>query len=127
MDISILLAKIFGVYMLVIGLSFLKRPHLRGILNNMSKDPDTRFILSLFILAAGILLVVNHNIWTGGYKVIITLVSWIILIKGATGVYLSEESYRKMVEYLNTPNMLTAFGALNLVLGVYFTYIGFFI
>jgi vacuolar-type H+-ATPase subunit I/STV1 len=45
-------------------------------------DPSMIFILGLITLAAGLAMVLAHNIWSGGaLVVIVTIVGWITLLK----------------------------------------------
>jgi len=127
MDLSILLARIFGVYMLILGLIVLRNPKLQVLVNELSRDDGLRFVLGLFTLVLGIALVSLHNIWSDGYRVIITIISWVVLIKGFLTVWLKEKSYKNLIEKLSAPNIITATGVINLVLGIYLVYIGFFV
>lgn len=127
MEISIVLAKIFGVYLTIFGLVILKDSRLQAVITELLKNVGTRFVLGTFTLIIGILLINIHNIWKETYQIVITLFSWAIFLKGLTAVWLKDENYNKLVEKLNTKSMLTLSGVINLVLGLYFSYIGFFI
>jgi hypothetical protein len=127
MDISIFLAKVIGVYMIILGIVVLKKPHLGKVLNELSDDESSRFIISLFTIILGLILVNVHNIWVGGYKIVITIVAWVALLKGVGNLLLSEKNFRHLVDRANTPQMLKLSGVINLVVGIYLTYIGYFI
>jgi len=127
MDISIFLAKIMGIYMLVLGLVLLKKPSLQKVVNELSRDEGLRFVLGLFTFIMGIVLITVHNFWTGDWRVAITLVSWIIFLKGLASVWLEEKSYRNWVDKFSTKNMVTASGIITLIAGLFLTYVGFFI
>ncbi|HJN62886.1 MAG TPA: hypothetical protein QGH03_01485 [Candidatus Paceibacterota bacterium] len=127
METSIFLARIFGVYMLIVSLVVLKNKKRQELINELSKHEDLRFVMGPFTLIFGLVLVNIHNIWGEGYKTVITIVSWIVLIKGVLVVWLDEKNYRKLMDKISKPNLLTAIGVINLILGLYFTYIGFFI
>ncbi|MBO06407.1 MAG: hypothetical protein CMI58_05180 [Parcubacteria group bacterium] len=113
--------------MLIVSLVVLKNKKRQELINELSKHEDLRFVMGPFTLIFGLVLVNIHNIWGEGYKTVITIVSWIVLIKGVLVVWLDEKNYRKLMDKISKPNLLTAIGVINLILGLYFTYIGFFI
>ena len=128
MDLSIFLAKVIGLYMLFVGMVVLKKPSLQEVINKLSKDEDLRFVLGLFTLILGLLLVVGHNVWDGtGYQIVITIISWIVLLKSLLIVWLSNEKYNKIMTVFNTHTLITVSGIINLILGIYLTYVGFFV
>ena len=55
------------------------------------------FVLSIIIVAAGLAMVLAHNIWSGGAQaVVVTLVGWLTLIKGLLYLLLFHEIGRGM-------------------------------
>jgi hypothetical protein len=127
MELSVFLAKVIGLYMLIIGLVVLKKPGLQGVINELSKEHDLRFVLSVFSLIIGLLLVVSHNIWSGpAYVVVITIVSWIALLKSLASLWMSDDGYKKLLAKFGNKNMMTVAGIVNIVVGIYLTYVGFF-
>jgi hypothetical protein len=128
MDLSIFLAKVIGLYMLIVGMVVLKKPELRSIINELTKEKDLRFVLGLFTLIIGIIMVVSHNIWGGpAYVVVVTLISWVVFLKGIFVVWMGDMAYDNLVAKFSTPSMLTLTGVINLIIGIYLSYIGFFI
>ena len=47
-------------------------------------------VTSFIALIMGILIVVSHNIWTKDWRVIITIVGWMVLIKGINVILFPE-------------------------------------
>ena len=128
MDISIFLAKVIGLYLLIMGLVLLKKPDLQEMVNELSKNSALRLIAGVFTLILGLLLVVSHNVWSGGaYVIIITIIAWVVFIKGLLYVWLSDESYSKLVSKINPKSWVTISGVVNLILGFYLSYVGFFV
>jgi len=91
------------------------------------QNPSMMLTLGVITLAAGLAMVLAHNIWSGGaVAVVVTIVGWITLFKSllflflppemAAGLYLTQLHYQQLF-YL--------YGAISLVLGVYLTYSGF--
>jgi hypothetical protein len=128
MDLSIFLAKVIGLYTLFMSMVILRKPELQELTGELLKSTALRMVAGAFTLILGLLMVVAHNIWGGeAYVTLITVVAWITLIKGFLYVWLSDEGYGKLVAKLNLKSWITIAGVVNLIVGIYLTYIGFFI
>ena len=69
-------------------------------------DPSMIFILGLITLAAGLAMVLAHNIWSGGaLVVIVTIVGWISLLKSLLLLFLPPEMEAGM--FLRTASLPT--------------------
>lgn len=80
---SIIIAKILGLYFLAIGLAFIIYPdRLRKIYPQVMKDENFLMLGAMFALLIGAIVVSVHNIWVWGWPVIITILGWWSLIKG---------------------------------------------
>jgi len=85
------------------------------------------FIVGVITLAAGLAMVLAHNIWSGGaLVVVVTVVGWVTLIKGLSFLFLSPgveaEFFLRQLHY---QQLFYLYGAVSLVLGVCLTYGGF--
>ena len=129
MDLSIFLAKVIGLYMIVVAIVFLKKPGFQAVVLELSKDREMRLVLGLITLILGLMMVVSHNIWYGGsFRILITIIAWITFLKGVLILWMSDEAYENLVAKFKTKSsMMTTSMVLYLVLGIYLTYIGFFV
>jgi uncharacterized membrane protein len=96
---------------------------LAGLLHN----PSEMMVLGIITLAAGLAMVLMHNVWSGGaLTVVVTLIGWITLIKGLVLLYLlpyfGAECYLKA---LHDPLIFYLYMAPSLLIGIYLTYGGF--
>ena len=82
MDVSIFLAKFWGYYLLIffIILSFNPK-RIKQIFNDL-KDEKFLIISSFLAIIIGLVNILFHNIWESNWKLIITLIGWISLLKG---------------------------------------------
>ncbi|HJN62885.1 MAG TPA: hypothetical protein QGH03_01480 [Candidatus Paceibacterota bacterium] len=126
MDISIFLAKAFGLYMLIMGVALvLRKENFTGIVSDSTEDETYRFMLSIITTIVGILLVISHNIWSGpGWVILITVMSWLILLKGISRIFLSDDQFENLTGWVGPVTYLWI-GVLSIVLGIYLAYIGF--
>ncbi|MCI0597671.1 hypothetical protein L0Y34_01175, partial [Candidatus Parcubacteria bacterium] len=65
MELTILLAKVFGLYLLVAGVAILfRRRHVMLAVAAFVEDKSARLIAGLIALLAGLFLVNTHNDWS---------------------------------------------------------------
>lgn len=79
---SLFLAQVMGLYMVIMPIILIQRKDLyRNILRGVEKSSLTVMMGSTFWLVVGLILVDLHNIWEWKPLVVITIVSWMVLIK----------------------------------------------
>ena len=125
---TIFLSRLIGLYCIVIALSMMTRRQATvETVTALLQNPSMMLVVGIITLAAGLAVVLAHNIWSGGARVVVvTLVGWITLIKSLfflflppemeAGLFLGQLHYRQLF-YLYT--------AISLVLGVCLAYGGF--
>ena len=115
---TIILAKIFGLYFIALGLAFILNPdHFKGMYQQVRKDENFLLIGGVFALLIGIVIISIHNIWIFNWSVILTILGWWSLIKGfallaypGTIKYFSFIDNRSRVFYRLTGLVYTVFG-----------------
>jgi len=94
-DISLhtfFLAQIMGLYMVVMPIILLQRRELyRKIISGIDKPNLALMLGSTFGLVLGLVLVDVHNIWVYEPQVVVTIVSWLILIKSVLWLAMPEK------------------------------------
>ncbi|MFA5038301.1 MAG: hypothetical protein WC732_01325 [Candidatus Omnitrophota bacterium] len=84
MENPLLLARLIGPFIIVIGLGLILNVRLYGrIAEDFFKSPALVYVIGLFTFVAGLALVNAHNIWEADWTLIITIFGWITLLKGA--------------------------------------------
>ncbi|MEQ6168803.1 hypothetical protein AAOE16_16515 [Ekhidna sp. MALMAid0563] len=82
-DLSTYLARTFGVIYLAVGLGmFLYRESYIVLFRRLTENIDFVLMGGFVAVAGGMAMVSYHNIWVNDWRVIITIVGWIALIKG---------------------------------------------
>ena len=122
------LSKLIGIYCILISLSMVA--HRQGTVEAMTAlvhDPALVFIAGVMALAAGLAMVLAHNIWTGGALTItVTIIGWLSLIKGVLLLFfLPGEASGVFLAGLHNEYLFDLYAAITLVLGIYLTYGGF--
>lgn len=125
MDASIFLAKIIGIYLVIIGLVyFFKRDFLREVLQDVYKNSGVVALSATMNLILGLLIVLNHNIWEFSWKVVVTLLGYLCLFKGL-GNFFAPQLGRKIAEKALKRDLFVYSGVISLALGFYLLYHGY--
>src|ERR1017187_8268706 len=122
------LSRLIGLYCILIALSMMTRREATvETVTALLQNPSMMLILGVITLAAGLAVVLAHNIWSGGaLAVIVTLVGWMTLIKSLFFLFLPPELEAGLfLRQLHYQELFYVYGAISLVLGVYLTYGGF--
>src|ERR1035437_4377043 len=90
---TLFLSRLIGLCCIVIALSMMTRRQATvETATALLQNPSMMLIVGIITLAAGLAMVLAHNIWSGGaLVVIVTLVGWITLIKSLLFLFLPPE------------------------------------
>jgi len=122
MNISIVLAQMWGIGFVVFGLSmFLNKKWMATAVEEMIQNQGVIMLAGLVALVLGLVLVALNNIWTSGLPLFITILGWLTLIKGAIILLFPTftVSYYKKV---NKGNIFVWGGFVLLILGLVLLY-----
>ena len=125
---TIFLSRLIGLYCIVIALSMMTRRQATvETVTALLQNSSMMLIVGIITLAAGLAVVLAHNIWSGGaLVVVVTLVGWITLIKSLFFLFLPPEMEAGLfLGQLHYQQLFYLYGVISLVLGVYLTYGGF--
>ena len=125
---TVFLSKLIGLYCILAALSMMtRRQATLETVTTLLQNSSMMAILGVITLAAGLAMVLAHNIWSGGaLVVVVTLVGWITLIKSLFFLFLPPEIEAGFfLRQLHYQELFYVYGAISLVLGVYLTYGGF--
>ena len=125
---TLFLSKLIGLYCILIGLSMMTRGQATvETVTALLQNSAMTLILGVITLAAGLAMVLAHNIWSrGALVVVVTLVGWMALIKSLFFLFLPHEMEAGLfLGQLHYRELFYVYAAISLVLGVYLTYGGF--
>lgn len=83
------------------------------------------FIAGFFTLILGVLLVVSHNRWVWNWRVIITVIAWLTLIKGASIILYPIFIDKMTLLFLQNMNAAYVAAGIDFLLGGLLCYFGF--
>ena len=125
---TIFLSRLIGLYCILVALSMItRRQATLDSVTALLHNAPLMLIVGVITLAAGLGIVLAHNIWSGGaLAVIVTLVGWITVIKSLLFLFVPPEVEAGLfLRHLHYQELFYFYGAFSLVLGVYLTYGGF--
>jgi len=121
------LSKLIGIYCIVVSLTL--SAHKQAMVEMaiaLIHDPPLLFVTGLIALTAGLAIVLCHNVWSGGAApVLVTLIGWAALVKGALILLLSPaEEADVFLSALYYARFFYLYNAFSVLLGIYLTYAG---
>lgn len=126
MDLSIFLAKLFGLYFLIAGgIVMLRQKSFMPIVTEFFSSKALIMLMGAIELVAGLAIAIAHPTLTPDWRGVITLIGWTLVAEGI--IYLSSP-YVKLSKFLrsfNTPTWYTSGGLVAVVLGAYLAGKGF--
>jgi uncharacterized membrane protein len=89
-------------------------------------DGPVMLVYAIFSLAAGLAIILGHNVWSGGtLPVIVTLVGWLIFAKGLVLMLVTPETLTPLLERMQQHYHYPVYVVPALIIGLYLTYAGF--
>jgi hypothetical protein len=89
-------------------------------------NPPLLLFVEVLGLAGGLAMIIGHNIWSGGaLPVVITLIGWLMALRGAGLLALSPAATTKLFEALRYEQLFYFYMGGTLILGLYLALAGF--
>lgn len=123
MSISLFVAKLLGVYLVVSGLFLLFRGKtVAHMMKDFFDHPAVIYLTGTILVFLSSIMLLKSNIWDGTWRTIVTVIMWLLLIKGLAYIFVPE-MLRKMVskKFLEAVNL---YGLIAIAAGIYLFYVG---
>lgn len=122
------LSRLIGLYLILISLAMIT--HKQATVETMTSlihNPSEMFVTALLAIAAGLAMVLGHNVWSGGVlPVLVTITGWIMLIKASLLLFLSPAAASGLYfADLHYAQLFYPYTAFSLLLGLCLAYGGF--
>ena len=127
MPTSIFLAKLIGPVFLAgaVGL-FTNAAAYRAMAREFLHSPALIYLSGLLTMSAGVAIVLAHNVWVADWPVLITIFGWLAAIGGAVRIILPDRVKGIGEAMLRSRSAMTVGGAVWLVIGALFCFVGYF-
>ncbi len=84
------------------------------------------FLAGLLTLVTGLAIVLTHNVWVFNWPVIITILGWLSIVGGVFRILFPDSVQSMGTNMLDKPAMMTVSGIIQIVLGLWLCYVGYF-
>lgn len=126
MQTSIFIAQLLGPMFAVVGIALLLKPHMfRTILPEFIRSPTWLYLAGFIGLLAGLALVRTHNIWTADWRLIITVIGWLTLVRALITIFQPQWIVAAGNAILRRRGVFRGAAVANLVIGVALGYFGY--
>ena len=124
--LSLFLAKLIGLYLiLVAGAMLLNKKDISLLFGVYTKNPKAIYLTGIVDAMIGLALVLSHNIWTWDYRVVITIVGWLLLLRGAGRMLAPDAVAKSLLKFKKIgQGPILAMLVFLLLVGVYLAYMG---
>lgn len=122
--LTVYLARLIGLSTLLIAAALLVRGN--ALIMATVADGPVMLVYAVISLAAGLAIILGHNVWSGGaLPVIVTLVGWVIFAKGLVLLLITPETSAQLLERMQYREHFSLYVVPALLIGLYLTYAGF--
>ncbi|MCK5549773.1 MAG: hypothetical protein KAI41_04500 [Hyphomicrobiaceae bacterium] len=126
METSLFLAQLIGPVLIVIGVGLLlKKTEFREMATDFLSSRALIFVSGLLTLVTGLAIVLTHNVWEFNWPVIITILGWLSVFGGVFRILFPDSVQSMGTSMLDKPATMTVSGAIQIVLGLWLSYVGY--
>lgn len=125
METSLFLAQVIGLVSVISTAAILTRYKESLVLEDeAAKSPVLIYLSGFAFLILGTLLVVSHSVWTFDWRLVITIMGWLVLLKGAGRIFFPS-AVRRLIEKKRDDRRFLLGEVVVLIVGLYLLYYGF--
>lgn len=124
MELSIFLAKLIGIYFLIIAAIWIvRKDQLNASIKEFASSKGLIFLTGLMNIVLGLAIAIGHPIWHLNWVGLITLLGYFMLFKGIMRVAFTDKLEKTLLHAINKGYWVIL--AVLIVLGGFLTYSGF--
>ena len=120
---SKLIAGLIGPLMVAIGIAMLlNRDLFPAMIGQLAQSYALIFLSGILSMLAGIAIVRVHNIWTGGWRIIVTILGWLAIVGGLVRMWFPQRAAPIAESLGGNSTALLVGGLIVLALGAFLSY-----
>jgi len=126
MTTTVFLARLLGLFTILMSLAiWFNRRGMVAAVERLVQDSAALLIVELLGLAAGLAIVIGHNVWHSLLAIVVTIVGWLILLRALALMFLSQETIEKIFEWVEWPKRSNLYALISFLIGLFLTIAGF--
>ena len=91
----------------------------------VSRDPSLIFLSGILLFVAGLAIVRVHNVWVGGWPVLVTVLGWVAVLSGLLRMLFPTRLAAIAGAFAQRPGGILAGAVVLLVLGAFLSFKGY--
>ena len=124
METAIVLAKVFGPFLGILGLwMLLYADNVVKTMTAIKSSPAALYTSAVFNLLIGLFIIVNYNVWTWDVFFLITLLGWLMFIRALFAFFLPQFVVRF---FMTKGSWMKIMGIFPFVWGLVLTWTGYY-
>ncbi len=96
-----------------------------ALAEQISRDPALIFVSGILLLVAGLAIVRVHNIWAGGWPVLVTVLGWLAVLGGLVRMLFPIQLAAIVAGVGQSTGLIAAVAVVLLVLGAFLSFKGY--
>lgn len=125
METSIFLAKVIGLVSVVsVAAVLIRYKKSLALEEEAAKSPALIYLSGFAFLILGVLLVVSHSVWIFDWRLVITTLGWLVLLKGAGRIFFPS-AVKRLIEKKRENRWFIMGEVAVFLIGIYLLYHGF--
>jgi hypothetical protein len=93
-----------------------------ALAEQVSREPALIFLSGVLLFIAGLAIVRVHNVWSGGWPVLVTILGWLTLVGGLIRILLPTKLAEMAAGFGQNTGLITASAILLLVVGAFLSF-----
>ena len=93
-----------------------------ALAEQISREPALIFVSGVLLFVAGLAIVRVHNLWSGGWPVLVTILGWLALIGGLIRILLPTKLAEIAAGFGQNTGLITASAIVLLVVGAFLSF-----
>jgi hypothetical protein len=123
MTTSKTIAGLIGPTLVAIALGMLfNLASFPALAEQVSREPALIFLSGVLLFVAGLAIVRVHNVWSGGWPVLVTILGWLALVGGLIRILLPTRLAEIAAGFAQNTGLITASGIVLLVIGAFLSF-----
>ncbi len=114
---------LLGPTFLAMGVSvLLNLGSLPAMVEQVAHDPALIYVSGILLFVAGLAIVRVHNIWSGGWPVLVTALGWLALLGGLVRMFFPNRLAGIAAQFADSRGLLAGSAVVLLLLGAFLSY-----
>ena len=123
MNIANTLAVLMGSALVIVGITLFNKSYFNAVITDLANSKGLLWVTGFITFVMGTVIVALYNVWSADWRMLVTLLGWLTVIKGAV-IMLFPSSMTLLYRRFLSNHLLTYSGIYALLLGGLLLFLG---